>query len=76
MSKFSTTLAAVAAGFALVAGQAVAVNTAAPRVSDRIGATAEDSSEFSGVPVPVILIGAAVLIGLIIVASDDDSASD
>lgn len=75
MSKFST-IAAIVAGIALAAAPALAAGTAGSRVSDRIGATTEDSSEFAGVPVPVLLIGAAVLIGVLTVATDDDSESD
>lgn len=71
------TIAAITAGLLLVAGQAVAQNNSATvRVGDRIGAEAGDSSEFAGVPIAVLLIGGAVLVGLIVVASDDDSESD
>ena len=71
------TIAAVTAGLLLVAGQAAAANTsAAARVGDRVGASAEASSEFAGVPIFVLLIGAAVLVGTIVVASDDSAESD
>ena len=71
------TIAAVTAGLLLVAGQAAAANTSAvARVGDRVGARADASSEFSGIPLPVILIGTAVIVGVIVVASDDDSESD
>ncbi|MBU1538702.1 MAG: hypothetical protein KKC29_09140 [Alphaproteobacteria bacterium] len=71
------TIAAVTAGLLLVAGQAVAANdSAVARVGDRVGATAESNSEFAGVPVFVLLIGAAVLVTTIVVATDDDSESD
>jgi hypothetical protein len=71
------TIAAVTAGLLLVAGQAAAANnTATARVGDRVGARADAASEFAGIPVPVILIGAAVLIATIVVISDDDSESD
>ncbi|MDI1325390.1 MAG: hypothetical protein PSV23_01185 [Brevundimonas sp.] len=71
------TIAAVTAGLLLIAGQAAAANTnAAARVGDRIGASTAESSEFAGVPLPVLLIGAAVLIGVVVVATDDDSESD
>lgn len=71
------TIAAVTAGLLLVAGQAAAANnTATARVGDRVGASADASSEFAGIPVPVILIGAAVLIATIVVISEDDSESD
>ncbi len=71
------TIAAVAAGLLLVAGQAAAANNSAvTRVGDRIGASADASSEFAGVPVFVLLIGAAVLVTTVVVATDDDSESD
>lgn len=71
------TIAAVTAGLLLVAGQAAAANnTAVARVGDRVGARADASSEFAGVPLPVLLIGAGVIIATIIVATDDDSESD
>lgn len=72
------TIAAVTAGLLLVAGQAAAAgsNSAVTRVGDRVGATAGESSEFAGVPLPVLLIGAAVLVATVVVASDDDSESD
>ena len=71
------TIAAITAGLLLVAGQAVAQNNSATvRVGDRVGAQASDSSEFAGVPIFVLLIGAAVLITTIVVATDDSSESD
>lgn len=71
------TIAAITAGLLLVAGQAVAQNNSATvRVGDRVGAQAGDSSEFRGVPMPVILIGTLVLIATIVVATDDSSESD
>jgi hypothetical protein len=71
------TIAAVTAGLLLVAGQAAAANdSAVSRVGDRVGAQADASSEFAGVPLPVLLIGTAVIIATIIVISDDDSESD
>ena len=71
------TIAAITAGLLLVAGQAVAQNNSATvRVGDRVGAEAGDTSEFAGVPIAVLLIGGAVLVGLVVVASDDDSESD
>ena len=71
------TIAAITAGLLLVAGQAVAQNNSATvRVGDRVGAEAGDSSEFAGVPIFVLLIGAAVLVTTIVVASDDASESD
>ncbi|MEJ6788919.1 hypothetical protein BrevBR_05150 [Brevundimonas sp. BR2-1] len=72
------TIAAVTAGLLLVAGQAAAagVNNSTARVGDRVGATAESSSEFAGIPLPVLLIGAAVIVATVVVATDDDSESD
>ena len=71
------TIAAVAAGLLLVAGQAAAANNSAViRVGDRVGASTEASSEFAGVPIFVLLIGAAVLVTTIVVATDDSSESD
>lgn len=71
------TIAAAAAGLLLVAGQAAAANVqAGTRVADRVGATADASSEFAGIPLPVLLIGAAVVVATVVVASDDDSESD
>lgn len=71
------TIAAVTAGLLLVAGQAAAANNSAvARVGDRVGARADASSEFAGIPLPVLLIGTAVIIATITVATDDDSESD
>lgn len=71
------TVAAITAGLLLVAGQAVAQNNSATvRVGDRVGAEAGDTSEFAGVPIAVLLLGGAVLVGLIVVSTDDDSESD
>jgi hypothetical protein len=71
------TIAAVTAGLLLVAGQAAAANTSAvARVGDRVGARADASSEFSGIPLPVLLIGTAVIVAVVVVATDDDSESD
>jgi hypothetical protein len=71
------TIAAVTAGLLLVAGQAAAANNSAvTRVGDRVGASADANSEFvAGVPF-VLLIGAAVLVTTIVVATDDSSESD
>jgi hypothetical protein len=70
------TIAAVTAGLLLVAGQAAAANTSAvARVGDRVGATAEANSEFAGVPIFVLLIGAAVLVTTIVVANDDGESA-
>lgn len=72
------TIAAVTAGLLLVAGQAAAAGstTAAARVGDRVGAIADESSEFAGIPLPVLLIGTAVVVATVVVATDDDSESD
>jgi hypothetical protein len=71
------TIAAVTAGLLLVAGQAAAANdSAVVRVGDRVGASADANSEFAGVPIFVLLIGAAVLVTTVVVATDDDSESD
>jgi len=71
------TVTAAVVGLLLVAGQAAAAgSTSASTVGDRVGARADASSEFAGIPLPVLLIGTAVLIGAIAVASDDDSDSN
>lgn len=71
------TIAAVTAGLLLVAGQAAAANNSAvTRVGDRVGASADASSDFAGVPIFVLLIGAAVLIATVVVATDDASESN
>jgi hypothetical protein len=71
------TIAAVTAGLLLVAGQAAAANTSAvARVGDRVGATAESNSEFAGIPIFVLLIGAAVVVATVVVATDDSSESN
>jgi len=71
------TIAAVTAGLLLVAGQAAAANNSAvARVGDRVGARADASSEFAGIPLPVLLIGTAVIIATVVVVSEDDSESD
>jgi len=68
------TIAAASVGLLLIAGQAVAANnnSAVVRVGDRVGASADNANEFRGIPLPVLLIGTAVLIGVITVASDED----
>lgn len=67
------TIAAVTAGLLLLAGQAAAANNSAVA---RVGASAGDSSEFAGIPLPVLLIGTLVLISVITVASNDASESN
>jgi hypothetical protein len=70
-------IAAVSVGLLLVAGQAAAAgsNSAVTRVGDRVGASADASNEFAGVPIAVLLIGGAVLVTAVVVATDDDSDS-
>lgn len=71
------TIAAVAAGFLLIAGQAAAANDSATvRVGDRVGASADQSSEFAGVPLPVLAVMTVILIAGFVAATDDDSQSD
>tara|TARA_R110002124_G_scaffold55108_2_gene156042 strand:- start:2079 stop:2303 length:225 start_codon:yes stop_codon:yes gene_type:complete len=71
------TVTAAAVGLLLIAGQAAAAgSTSTARVGDRVGARADASSEFAGIPLPVLLIGSAVLIGAIVVGSNDDSQSN
>ena len=71
------TIAAVTAGLLLVAGQAAAANTSATaRVGDRVGAGAGEASEFAGVPLAVLLVGAAIIGAGVVTATDDDSESD
>ena len=72
------TIAAVTAGLLLVAGQAAAAgsNQAGVRVGDRVGAATGEASDFAGLPLPVLLIGAAVVVATVVVATDDDSESD
>ncbi len=71
------TIAAVTAGLLLVAGQAAAANdSAVARVGDRLGATADESSEFAGVPLPVLVVLGAIVVATVVAATDDDSESD
>lgn len=72
------TIAAVTVGLLLVAGQAAATSSNGyARVGDRVGAqVGEGSSEFAAIPLPVLLIGTAVLVGAVVVANDDASESD
>ena len=71
-------IVAVTAGILLVAGQAAAAsaNSAVVRVGDRVGASAADGDELAGIPLPVLLIGTAVIVATVVVASQDDSKSD
>lgn len=71
------TLAAVLAGTLLVASQAVAAQSAAPVVGDRLGAASGDSSELAGAPAGLIFLGVTVAAAAIFAAAaDDDSESD
>ena len=71
------TVTAAVVGLLLVAGQAAAAGaTSSARVGDRVGARADASSEFAGIPLPVLLIGTAVLIGAVVVGTNDDSDSN
>lgn len=68
---------AVSVGVLLAASQAVAAgsNTAVTRVGDRVGAQSGESSDLLGLPLPVLLIGAAVLAAGVAAATDDDPKS-
>jgi hypothetical protein len=69
------TLAAVAIGSLLVAGQAAAAGQgAAARVGDRVGAQAGNSSEFNGIPIIGYLAIAGVLVAAISIVSDDSES--
>jgi hypothetical protein len=71
------TLAAATAGLLLIAGQAAATaNEATARVGDRVGARAESSSEFAGIPLIGLLAIAGVIAAAVVVVSDDASESD
>lgn len=71
------TIAAVTAGLLLIAGQAAAANNvSSARIGDRIGAPTAESSEFAGVPIAVLIVGAAVIVAAVVALSDDDSESD
>jgi hypothetical protein len=69
------TIAAITAGLLLVAGQAVAQNNSATvRVGDRVGAEAAESSEFLGLPIPLLVLGTALVIwGIVELTDDSDS---
>lgn len=70
------TVAAITAGLLLVAGQAVAQNNSSTvRVGDRVGAQAGESSEFAGIPLPILIVGGIVGI-LVLKEVFDDSDSD
>lgn len=70
------TVAAITAGLLLVAGQAVAQNNSSTvRVGDRVGAQAGESSEFAGIPLPILIVGGIVGI-LVLKEVFDDSDSN
>ena len=72
------TLAAAGLALALLAGQALAQTSTAPRVADRVGAPAGDSDQLAG-GIPAGLIFAGVTVASFLVfseATDDDSDSD
>ncbi|WP_439475955.1 hypothetical protein [Brevundimonas sp.] len=69
------TIAAITAGLLLVAGQAVAQNNAASaRVGDRVGAQAGESSEFAAVPLPLLILGGALIVWGVIEITDDSES--
>lgn len=70
------TVLAITAGCLLFAGQAAATGQSAARVGDRVGSTAEASSEFAGIPIIGILAIAGVIAAAVGVATDDSSDSD
>lgn len=69
-------IAASVAGLLLVAGQAAATTEASARVGDRVGARSTESSELAGIPLPLIFIGAAILVGFAVNEIVDDGESD
>ncbi len=72
------TLVAAALGLSLAATQALAQNSAAPRVADRVGPAAGASEEFAGGVPAGLIFAAATVAGFLILAevADDDSESD
>jgi len=70
------TLAAITAGCLLIAGQAAATTQGVARVGDRVGAKADASSEFAGIPVIGLLAIAGVIAAAVTVVSADASESD
>jgi hypothetical protein len=70
------TITALMIGASLVAGQAIAQNSAlTPRVGDRVGSQADMSSEIAGMPLSVLLIGSIVAV-VAYKALDDNPASN
>jgi hypothetical protein len=73
------TLAAIATGAMLIAGQALASNqaSAAPSVVDRVGAQVGSSDEFGGgASAGLIFVAVTILAFAAVTAADDDSESD
>ena len=68
------TVLAIAAGCLLIAGQAAATTQSTARIGDRIGATAESSSEFAGIPIIGLLAIAGVIAATVSVATDDSES--
>lgn len=73
------TLVAVTAGLLLVASQAVAANSAAPRVQDRLGQDVTETgapagAQIAGLPFGILFVAGFTAIAVI--ANDDDSDSD
>lgn len=69
-------IAATVAGLLLVAGQAAATTEASARVGDRVGARSSESSELAAIPLPLIFVGAALLIGFAVNEVSEDGESD
>ena len=70
------TIAAVSVGLLLVAGQAAAQNyNATARVGDRVGASADASSEVAGAPLPILILGGLVAIAAVIAIADDSDSN-
>lgn len=71
-------VAAVTIGLLLVADQAAAAGstTVVARVGDSVGALADASNEFAGIPLPILFIGGAIMAAAIVVATDDDFDSN
>lgn len=70
--------AAVVAGLGMVAGQAGAAEhyKVEVGVEDRLGEVSAGTKDFAGTPLPVLLVGTAVAVAAILIASDDEGESD
>ena len=68
---------AATVGLLLVAGQAAAANNSAvTRVSDRVGARADNSQDaFVGIPIWALIGGVLTIVGFAAVVSDDATDS-